>query len=805
MLVLFVLGVAGSVKSQTITSIRSGNWSERAVWSNGEVPNDGSRVVIANGDTIRLNLNTARLRSLEIRDGILFGGQDTIYIDSAFSGAGTFNPDSGTVTYFSEDSINIEGAAISNFHNLTLSDSNGAFGPRTISKELSIAGRFEADFRRNDSARITGSGSIRVGGDLIYIGATAIDWKGTVHLDAAKKDTSFLIVSPTRDTIFAFPQIIIEKRDTTQLVRVGRIGRYQYPQFGDTLFVSSSSIQDTSIVLKRGTLDLVRGHIRAVDSQSPPLAYIGQDTRYRTGTRGELDTAFMPRFVLDTNSTFEFYCDSVKDITYSIQRFSQPYFWNLWLGAPTLTGVGTQDLEIKGKLLIQNGAEINPRAGAGAHHNAKIIIHDDVINESKGESGGIGAGTGGGDGMSPLDEHWIFDRTGDTIYWSGPAEMQRVTVKEGTVLSVRFIDHDHCDSLLFVDSITEEGGNCGARIIGKIFTTPYRFFPLSGKTHNFGNIGLTITTGEPYLQHTRVTRYAGYLPPGQRYGIQPERTVLRYFNIIPGAGPQMITPNSMKFDLHCDEINGVELGKAVFWRSTSDGNSWAYSGITSRDTASLSFVRDTSSVGFPYGSNNFLWTLSTQRDDIATPVLLESFSIARELGSIKLDWRTNSEINVRGFAIDRKCDGRLERVASCTSSADLLSKSFYGADYELLDPVTANGSYEYRLVEISLDGLERTLGTKSILVENIQGSQPISVRSVRTGSKVGLQVQGNIETETTAEVMDAAGRLILRQILPKSQNPVLDLDLDGLARQLLFVRLSSLGEEKIFKVLLPVY
>jgi hypothetical protein len=800
MLVLFVL-VAGSANAQ-VSTVSSGNWSDAAIWSSGQVPRNGERVIVKNGHTITLDQNTQKIKSLEVQ-GVLLGVKDTLFIDSVFAGSGAFQPGKSTVALVSKDSISING--ISRFYNLTLADSNGSFGKRSIDKDLTVESRFEADFRNNDSSSIRGSGSITVGGDLIYIGASATSWNGVVHLDdLGSVDTSYLIVTTTRDTNFAFPQIVINKRDTTQLVRVGIVGRYQYPQFGDTLYVSSSAQQDTSIVLKRGTLDLVRGYIRAADSLPAPHVYIGKDARYRTGTRGELDTAFMALFTLDTNSTFEFYCDSVKDITYSLQRFAQPNFWNLWLGAPTLTGMGTMDLEIKGNLLIQNGAEINPRAGGGSHHSATITIRGDVINESRGESGGIGAGTGGGDGMSPLDEHWIFDRRGDTVHWSGPAEMQRVTVTDGTVLSVRFIDHEHCDSLLFHDSITEEGGNCGGHIIGKIFTTPYRFFQLSEKTHNFGNIGLTITTGDPYLQHTRVTRYAGYLPPGERNGIQLERTVKRYFNVIPGAGPQNIEPNSMKFDLHCDDVNGVDLDKAAFWRSTSDGHSWAYSGMTRSDVANLSFVRDTTSLGFPYNSNNFLWTLSTQRDDIATPVLLESFSLEQVLGSVKLDWRTSSEIGVRGFAIDRKFEGRSERVGSCELSAELLSKSFYGAEYSASDPVTKDGTYEYRLVEVSLDGLERVLGAKSVRVENIEGSQPITVQPIGAGRKVGLRINGNIDQDMTATVSDAAGRTILRQTIPESLNPVLDLDLSGVASQLLFVRLQGQSKEFIFKVLLSV-
>ncbi|HET6513008.1 MAG TPA: G8 domain-containing protein [Candidatus Kapabacteria bacterium] len=803
LVVLSVLGTAEQVRAQVNASTGSGAWSNPSVWTAG-VPKDGDRVAIRAGDTISLDRNSRKLRSLEV-SGILRADRDTLFIDSSFYGSGTFSPGAGTVAFLSSDTVRLEGSSISNFFNLTLGDSQSVSGARVINKRLRIDGRFEADFRKRDSIGISGSAEIEVGGDLVYVGTSAADWTGIVRLIDRDIDTAWLVVASTRDTLFAFPQIVIAKRDTMQFVRAGHDNRNRYPQFGDTLYASSRAVLDTAIIVKSGTLDLVRGHIRATDSLLSPRVFVGRDARFRTGTRGELDTAFMARFMLDTNSTFEFYADSVKDVTYALQSFEQPHYWHLWLSAPTLTGLKTQDLEINGNLLLQNGAEINPRAGTGLHKNARIVIHGDVINQSRGHSGSVGSGSGGGDGHSPLAEHWIFDKPGDTLHWSGPSELQRVTVTDGTILSVRFIDHDNCDSLLFIDSITEEGGNCGGRVIGKIYTMPYRFFQLSERTHDFGNIGLTITSGEPFLQHTRVVRYAGYLPPGERIGIQPERTVKRYFQVIPGDGPQTITPNTIEFKLHCDDVNGVDLSNAVFWRSTSDGHSWAYSGITHSDPDGLSFVRDTTAVGFPHGSNNFLWTLSTQRDDLATPVLLESFDLQRELADVHVTWKTNSEIDVRGFAIERTYEGRTDRIRSCVDEPELLSRSRFGAEYSIDDPVSQDGLYAYALIEISLDGLERVLGRKTIQVKDIVGATGITVVPTRAGNKVGLRINGELPEEMTAQVFDLSGRSILGQTLRKSQDPVLDLELAGMASQMIFLRLSSPGRDILLKVLLPAF
>jgi hypothetical protein len=252
-------------------------------------------------------------------------------------------------------------------------------------------------------------------------------------------------------------------------------------------------------------------------------------------------------------------------------------------------------------------------------------------------------------------------------------------------------------------------------------------------------------------------------------------------------------------------VNGVDLDNAVFWRSTSNGTSWAYNGITERDVNALSFIRDTSDVGFPYNSNDFLWTLSTQRDDIATPTLLDAFTLQRKLDRVEIEWKTTSEMNVRGFAVDREFNGQIDRVANCSISPELLSKSVYGAGYSVSDQVLADGLYEYKLVEISLDGLERVLGSKSIRVAEIQGSQAISVRPTRTGNKVGIEVHGEIRGTAVAEVFDATGRSISRKMVQESQNPMLDLELGHASSQMVFVRLSMGSLEYFFKVLLPAF
>lgn len=757
----------------TRTSATSGNWSDPATWATG-LPQTGDDVIIENGDTVTIDVALLQLRSIEIRRGFLIAGTARIELSERLLGPGTFVEGTSTVAYVNDQPLEITAVFISNYYHLTLADSLRAYGSRTLSQDLTVSGNFECDLRRSDSLSLSGAGSLRVGGNFIYVGQSTTEWTGSILLSGtpAIKESYLIVTTPLQRPAsgsFVFPRIMIRKNDTTQIVRVGKDIRSLKPLHEDTLYVSS--VIDSQVVVESGSFDVMRGIVRSTDRQ--PDILLNPGTRFRTGVTGDPDTLVCARVLLDSGSTYEYYTNGIKDISYGLKFIESRRYHHLWLSAPVVAGFSHSDIEIAGNLYIQNGAEINPKAGSGTYRKASITVRGDVVNESRGHSGAVGNGFGGGDGMTPHDEMWIFDRPGDTIKWSGPGELRALRVTDGTVLSVRYTSHEQCDSLLFRDSITEEGGVCGAHVIGKIFTTPYRFWAGDDRMHRFGNIGLEITSGtEPYLELTRVVRIAGYDPPGERIGIQPERTVKRYFAITQSTGAQRGERNTMKFSLHCDELNGANPGELSFWRSTNSGGAWRLSGLTSFDEAQLTARWDTTVLGFPDNTNlwtyrQYLWTLSTQQDDLALPVTLESFSLRPTSFGARLKWRTSQEIETRGFAIDREVGSIAERIASYASHPELRGRSLYGDEYQYHDSLDHDGVIRYTLYEVSRDGSEMRLAS-----EQVELQRNVGAGITQQGAKLTIEKPGASEdSRVLIEISDITGRRLMRQqLVNPSQN-----------------------------------
>jgi hypothetical protein len=331
-----------------------------------------------------------------------------------------------------------------------------------------------------------------------------------------------------------------------------------------------------------------------------------------------------------------------------------------------------------------------------------------------------------------------------------------VVIDSGSVLSVRFLDDRHCDSLDVLVGLFEEGGPCGGHLIGRVYSELPRQIDANHPTDNIADLGLTIQGGtNPSPGRVRVMRTSGYAPPNSG-GLQA--AVLRYYNVAPEFGPQRGALNHVTFRLHCDELNGARLSELRFWRTRNRGDAWRFSGSTSFDADSLTFSWDTTSLGYPNGSNGFYWTLAEGFEDVPLPVELLSFAARSERGGVQLEWQTASETRLRGYELERTQNGQTAVVASFEDVPVLLSKSRYGALYRFNDSGAEPGSIEYRLYEVNQDGIRSLLASRrieyssnpplSILLEGDQGSRTIAVH----GGTAGM---------VTMELVDLLGRPIL--------------------------------------------
>jgi hypothetical protein len=525
----------------------------------------------------------------------------------------------------------------------------------------------------------------------------------------------------------------------------------------DTLYLQADSIAFDTIVTVQGTLDAGSGWF---SDSTRPIVHLDSGSLFRTSavfpiaSPSIFDSNASPIFVLDSANTFEYYSteNDLIDVSYLLNNIVGHAYQNL-----TLTGCVASFLA--NPLVVMGTLHLNLGAGTTTAYTPQTItLHGDVINDNGGASGAPGAGLRGCGMLSLGQDTWIFDAllknpgTKDTCHWTGPSQLGTVVVMPNTVLSVRFLDDTHCDSLDILTNLIEESKPCGGHLIGRAYSEISATLDSTNPVDSFFGLGLTIASGtNPYLGLTRVVRTSGYLPPGANAANDP---MLRYYSITTSAGPQTGTPDMMAMQVHCDELDGSNLSQLHFWRSPDRGNTWAFSGITSYDAASDSFVWDTTVLCWPNDSGSFLWMLSDGYTDMPLPVTLQNFSAERMGTNVQLTWQTSSENNIVGYELDRDS----EFIASYSSDDSLRSRSPDGATYDYTDANAPAGTLRYDLYEITDDGAREWLATQTATAADSSAMQGLGDVRYTAGSLV-LSFDGPADGRVS--VSDAIGRVWL--------------------------------------------
>ncbi len=588
----------------------------------------------------------------------------------------------------------------------------------------------------------------------------------------------------------------------------------------DTLFLQAATGAADTMVTVQGTLDADSGWFDLFGS-AHPIVQVGTGGLFRTAamfpvpTHGIFDSSNSPFFALDSASTFEYYSgdNSQTDVSYLLNNIFGHAYWNL-----TLTGVvasfQSNPLTILGTLHFNLGAstitEYTPQT---------VTLSGDVINDNQGASGAPGAGQTGGGMLSLGQDTWVFDAlprgtdAKDTIHWTGPSQMGTVIVTPHTVLSVRFVDDTHCDSLEITSNLIEEGAPCGGHVIGRVFTQLAPVLDSTDPVNNFSGLGLTIASGtNPYLGRTKVVRTSGYLPPnaGVVNASVEILPALRYYRVTPGAGPQTGTPDGMSMQIHCDERNGADPTALHFWRSPDQGNTWAFSGLTSYNDSTDRYVWDTTVLGWPNDSGSFLWMLADGYSDTPLPVVLENFTAQRSGTSVNLKWQTGSENELGGFEIDRSIvgdtsitgdassSGDTELLASYWSDDSLRARSPTGATYHYTDASAPTETPRYELYEITDDGAREWLASQTAVLSDSVATPALESVEYSDGS---LILSFNMPTEGTVSVADDIGRVWYGQAFQAGNDGVISLPV-SLPGGFYFISYRSAGGEMTKKLLI---
>ena len=115
-------------------------------------------------------------------------------------------------------------------------------------------------------------------------------------------------------------------------------------------------------------------------------------------------------------------------------------------------------------------------------------------------------------------------------------------------------------------------------------------------------------------------------------------------------------------------------------------------------------------------------------DDASLPVELSSFAVCQEKNSVVIEWRTESEIENLGFILERRTEilshpefvegwNKIASYQECEELQGAGSKSS-ATDYKFTDKNVIPGiTYEYRLSDVSYDGVVERHGIRKITVK----------------------------------------------------------------------------------------
>lgn len=167
------------------------------------------------------------------------------------------------------------------------------------------------------------------------------------------------------------------------------------------------------------------------------------------------------------------------------------------------------------------------------------------------------------------------------------------------------------------------------------------------------------------------------------------------------------------------------------------------------------------------------------------PVEIISFNAELQNQSVKLNWKTASEINNDFFTIEHSTDGvNFEFLTKVDGSGNTTET----INYRTVHKTPSIGTNYYRLSQTDYDGTHKIEGIRAVdfksdeIVANIQPN-PVSKDFVK------LNYTSPVEAEVNIEVIDITGRLLIQKnIEVQAGNNLIELPAQDLANGVYFLR-----------------
>lgn len=175
------------------------------------------------------------------------------------------------------------------------------------------------------------------------------------------------------------------------------------------------------------------------------------------------------------------------------------------------------------------------------------------------------------------------------------------------------------------------------------------------------------------------------------------------------------------------------------------------------------------------------------------PVELTTFSAAKQAEYIALNWSTASELNNKGFQIERSIDGvTFEKI----DFVEGIGTTIIPQEYRYIDIPTLNQVYYYRLKQIDYDGTFEY--SKIVVVDARERLVPeIRLEPTMVKSHLNLRMDMPITAALTVAIYAINGQLMKMMVLNDGQNNVM-INMSKMPKGMYWVQLND-GQQMITK------
>jgi hypothetical protein len=276
-----------------------------------------------------------------------------------------------------------------------------------------------------------------------------------------------------------------------------------------------------------------------------------------------------------------------------------------------------------------------------------------------------------------------------------------------------------------------------------------------------------------------------------------------------GLSTTQTTAFDVYYDVYVDNGDGV-FNAASDFLVVNDNGPHSISATQSYTGSGLSYDDPNSPYAQPAYKNNSLWYVITApsvfsnialyeaSNSCATlPVSFKSFTAQRNATTVMLKWETGSELNNKGFAVERIINGSWQQIAFVVSQVPGGNSSSTLA-YQFEDLNNEKAISHYRLRQVDLDGRTKYSDVRSVIGID-QGNKMVVFPNPSDDGKITI-VFGEKQYSRDITVTDMTGRTI-RQVRSVTSNAITVTDLAP-GVYLLRVTTIETGSQSVQKVVI---